>query len=348
MITMKIKWIFILANSISTIIIITFLLLGYIYMVLPPKVIMWLLLITIVSSVISSYVHYLFTKPIERSIGMLTEQSRQIANGKFEDTLPVAVAGPVEIRELTQRFNEMNTKLAEAFQQIKRQESTRRELVANISHDLRTPMSSIKAFVSAIQDGVVQDEETYSRYLKTISLETERLDELIQQLFQLSLLDSGAIEIHRERTNLDDLLLSVLEHEQIHLEQKGLTVDVDIPKKLPAIYIDRSYFQQVLYNLIDNAIRYSPEGGRIEITVSVLNDRKLTIAIKDYGMGIAKEDLPYIFERTYRVEKSRNQKYGGSGLGLAIAKTIVERHEGKLTVSSEHGKGSVFSIFLSL
>lgn len=342
---MKIKWIFILANSISAIIIITFLLLGYIYMVLPPRVIMWLLLITIVSSIISSYVHYLVTKPIERSIGMLTEQSRQIANGQFKNELPVA--GPVEIRELTQRLNEINVKLDEAFQQIRRQESTRRELVANISHDLRTPMSSIKAFVAAIQDGVVQDEETYTRYLRTISLETERLDELIQQLFQLSLLDSGAIEINRERVNIDDLLLTVLEHEQIHLEQKGLTVDVDIPKRLPAIYIDRSYFQQVLYNLIDNAIRYSPEGGRIEITVSVLNDGKLTIAIKDHGMGIAKEDLPYIFERTYRVEKSRNQKYGGSGLGLAIAKTIVERHEGNLTVSSEQGKGSEFSILLS-
>lgn len=342
---MKIKWIFILANSISAIIIITFLLLGYIYMVLPPRVIMWLLLITIVSSIISSYVHYLVTKPIERSIGMFTEQSRQIANGQFKNELPVA--GPVEIRELTQRLNEINVKLDEAFQQIRRQESTRRELVANISHDLRTPMSSIKAFVAAIQDGVVQDEETYTRYLRTISLETERLDELIQQLFQLSLLDSGAIEINRERVNIDDLLLTVLEHEQIHLEQKGLTVDVDIPKRLPAIYIDRSYFQQVLYNLIDNAIRYSPEGGRIEITVSVLNDGKLTIAIKDHGMGIAKEDLPYIFERTYRVEKSRNQKYGGSGLGLAIAKTIVERHEGNLTVSSEQGKGSEFSILLS-
>lgn len=343
---MKIKWIFIFANSISALIIITFLLLSYIYMVLPPRVIMWLLLITIVSSIISSYVHYLVTKPIERSIAMLTEQSRQIANGQFEPELPVA--GPAEIRELTQRFNEMNVKLDDAFQQIKRQESTRRELVANISHDLRTPMSSIKAFVAAIQDGVVQDEETYLRYLRTISLETERLDELIQQLFQLSLLDSGAIEINRERTNLDDLLLSVLEHEQIHLEQKRLTVDVDIPKKLPAIYIDRSYFQQVLYNLIDNAIRYSPEGGRIEISVLVNNDEKLTIAIKDHGMGIAKEDLPYIFERTYRVEKSRNQKYGGTGLGLAIAKTIVERHKGDFTVSSEQGKGSVFSIILSI
>lgn len=343
---MKIKWIFILANSISVVIMSTFLFVGYIYMVLPPNVIMWLLVITIASSIISSYVHYLFTKPIERSIFKLTEQSRQMANVQFEDVLPVE--GPIEIRELTQRFNEMNIKLNEAFHQIKLQESTRRELVANISHDLRTPMSSIKAFVSAIQDGIVNDEETYTRYLKTISLETERLDELIQQLFQLSLLDSGAIGVNRERTNIDDLLVSVLEHEQIHLEQKELTINIDIPRKLPTIYVDRSYFQQVLYNLIDNAIRYSYEGGAIQITVTELSNQQLMIAIKDTGRGIAEEDLPYIFERTYRAEKSRNQKFGGYGLGLAIAKTIVERHEGTLAVSSELGKGSVFTILLPI
>lgn len=324
----------------------SFLFVSYLYMVLPNNVILLLSLITIFSSLLSSYIHYLFTKPIESSIQLLVKQSQQIAEGHFEGSLPVK--GPTEIKELTQQFNVMNTRLNEAFNQIKKTEASRRELVANISHDLRTPMSSIKAFVSAIEDGVVNDDVTFKRYLTTISLETERLDSLIQQLFQLSLLDSGAIKLTRQRTNIDELLLSVLQHEQIHLEKKNLKIDIDLPNQIPAIYVDLHYFQKLLFNLLDNAIRFSKVDGTIKVKVVSRADHMLEISLRDYGDGIDKEELPHIFERTYRVEKSRNLQFGGAGLGLAIAKTIVESHQGTIAVSSEPGKGSTFTLLVPL
>ncbi|PLR66962.1 HAMP domain-containing sensor histidine kinase [Bacillus sp. UMB0893] len=343
---MKIKWIFFIANSVSVIIMFTFLFVSYVYMVLPNQMIIWLSIITIISSLLSSFVHYLLTKPIERSIHLLVKQSLQVEKGKFNHTLPVE--GPAEIKELTNRFNHMNKRLNEAFTQIKKTEASRRELVANISHDLRTPMSSIKAFVSAIQDGVVEDDATFQRYLRTICLETERLDQLIQQLFQLSLLDSGGIQLTFEPILVDELLLAVLEHEQIHIEQKGIEIDVNLPNQIPIIHVDRLYFQKVLFNVLDNAIRFSEAGGTICLTVVSLPNQKIQISIKDEGEGICIEELPHIFKRTYRIEKSRNQKFGGAGLGLAIAKTIVERHNGVITVESEVGKGSEFLIVLPM
>lgn len=315
-------------------------------MVLPNHIIIWLSIITIFSSVLSSFVHYLLTKPVERSILLLVKQSHQMEKGKFDHSLPVE--GPEEIKELTNRFNLMNIRLNDAFNQIKQAEASRKELVANISHDLRTPMSSIKAFVTAIQDGVVEDDATFNRYLRTIGFETERLDQLIQQLFQLTLLDSGGIQLIYEPIRVDELLLAVLEHEQIHLEQKNIEIDVNLPSQIPSIDVDPLYFQKVLFNILDNAIRFSDEGGLITLSVVALPNQKIRISIRDEGEGISKEELPHIFERTYRIEKSRNKKFGGAGLGLAIAKTVVEKHKGSITATSEVGKGSEFMIVLPI
>lgn len=343
---MKIKWIFLIANSISVFIMFTFLFVSYMYMVLDNYIIIWLSIITIFSSMLASFGHYFLTKPIERSIKLLVKQSHQMEKWNFDYSLPVE--GPAEIRELTKRFNHMNYRLKGAFNQLKKAEISRRELVANISHDLRTPMSSIKAFVTAIQDGVVEDEASFQQYLRTIVLETERLDQLIQQLFQLSLLDSGGIKLNYEQVRIDEFLLRVLEHEQIHLQQKNIEMNINLPKQIPAISVDRLYFQKVLFNILDNAISFSEEGGSIILSVLSLPNQKVKLSIRDHGEGISKDELPYIFERTYRVEKSRNQKFGGAGLGLAIAKTIVERHHGVISVDSEVGKGSEFTIVIPI
>jgi two-component system sensor histidine kinase SaeS len=313
-------------------------------MILSVKMIIWLSLITLFSLLLASAVHYMLTKPVVRSIQLLVKHTHEMEKVRFDQTLPVE--GPLEIKELANRFNEMNNRLEEAFNNIKQAESTRRDLVANISHDLRTPMSSIKAFVAAIQDGMVEDETTFRQYLHTINLETERLDQLIQQLFELSLLDSGGIHLNREMIQVDELIVEVLEHEAIHINEKNLRIEVDLPQVVPAVYVDRIYFQKVLFNLLDNAIRFSYKGGLITMSVSILPDNYIQMSIKDEGEGIHQEELPYIFNRTYRVEKSRNQKYGGAGLGLAIVKSIVERHQGFIEVQSEFGKRSEFYIVL--
>jgi two-component system sensor histidine kinase SaeS len=341
---MKIKWIFLIANSISALIMFTFLFISYIYMVLPVPIIAWLSVITILSLCIANLIHYILTKPVVGSIQLLVKHTHEMEKVKFNSSLPVK--GPQEIKELTNRFNEVNLRLQEAFENIKQAESSRRELVANISHDLRTPMSSIKAFVAAIQDGVVKDPSTFQQYLHTINLETERLDQLIQQLFELSLLDSGGMDLHLEAIQVDELLIEILEHEAIHINNKSIEIKVDLPSIIPTIYVDRIYFQKALFNLLDNAIRFSKIGGLITIKVKVLEDKQVQIGIEDEGEGIRQEELPFIFKRTYRIEKSRNLKYGGAGLGLAIVKSIIERHQGDVTANSEFGKGSQFIITL--
>ncbi|UOQ48634.1 cell wall metabolism sensor histidine kinase WalK [Gracilibacillus caseinilyticus] len=156
------------------------------------------------------------------------------------------------------------------------------------------------------------------------------------------------MKLDRNKVNIDDLLLSVLQHEHIHIEQKNLHVSIDLPKQSVAINVDSSYFKQVLFNLIDNAIRYSVEDGTITITVQIEFNSEVQISIHDSGEGMKEGDLAYIFERMYRAEKSRNQKYGGSGLGLAIAKSIVEAHDGTISADSIYGEGTTFTVTLPI
>lgn len=340
---MKLRIYLLIASGVSTSIILLTLFICYRYMLLNWKDVVLLTTVTLGAASVSMLIHYFMTRPLEKAIHAITEETTHISEGHFEGQVPQI--GPAEFQRLAEQFNRMTGKLNEGFQKLRTAEASRKELVANVSHDLRTPMASIQAFVEALQDDVIQDKETFARYLQTIRLETGRLDGLIQELFKLSQLDAGGTEFVPERYHVDHLLLDGLQSLAFQLEEKQLQVDVDMPDRLPPVAIMPQEMKRVLSNILDNAIRHSPVGGTIEIKVEQISEQYVQLDIQDHGQGIDEEDSSKIFDRFYRADPSRTRASGGAGLGLAIAKSIVHLHGGTIGVDSrtgEEGHGSRF------
>ncbi|GGE31863.1 two-component sensor histidine kinase [Pullulanibacillus camelliae] len=338
---MRLRTQLIAVNGISFAFIFVILMFSYTQMVFfNGEAILILLLVTVGAGMVSFFTHYFLTRPIQQAIQRISLQSKAIAAGEFDGRVPVI--GPMEFQELANNFNEMNHNLQESFQKLHQSEASRKDLVANISHDLRTPLTSIQSFVEALQDHVIEDEETLRKYLKTIQLETQRISHLINDLFQLSQLDSGIYQHHPEPYHLDNLIVETLETLTFQIEKNKINIIVDMPNQIPAVFIDPYKIKQVLINLIQNALRYSRIGSTIKIKIEKLEKASVKVTLIDEGEGIPEKDLSSVFNRFYRVEKSRNRGHGGAGLGLSIAKSIVERHGGAIGVDSKLGEGSSF------
>jgi signal transduction histidine kinase len=277
------------------------------------------------------------------SIAILTKAARRMAGGDLETRVPVTRGD--ELGELADAFNRMAAQLAEYTRRQRDAEQARRDLIAAVSHDLRTPLSSIRAMVDALCDHVVADDATIDRYHQTIRSETERLNALIGDLFELSRIEAGALELHLEPASLYDLISDTLHSMSPRASSKRIALDGNVPPNLPMVRIDTGRTQRVLVNLVDNAIRHTTEGGRIAIT-AVDVGREIQVDVADTGEGIAEADLPSVFERFYRGEKSRSRDAGGAGLGLAIARGLVEAQGGRIWARSTKGEGSVFSFTL--
>lgn len=312
---------------------------SYSKMLLSIEQFYWLSGITAGVGLFSFILQYVLTRPLERSIARISEQTITIAEGDFDTEVPVI--GPREFKLLAEQFNGMSLRLKESFDNLHHSESARRELIANVSHDLRTPLASIQAFVEALEDDVIKDEETFQRYLNTIRLETKRLAGLIHDLFELSSLEAKGEMYEPQPCHADELLISTLESFSFHLAEKRLAVEIELPDKLPAALIVPAQIKRVLSNLLQNAIQYSPEEGKITLSAAEVG-RCLRISVKDEGEGIEAEETTRIFERFYRIDKSRGKNNGGAGLGLAIAQSIVENHGGEIGVLSTKGAGSCF------
>ncbi|MFH1454120.1 MAG: ATP-binding protein [Armatimonadota bacterium] len=216
------------------------------------------------------------------------------------------------------------------------------QFVANISHELRTPVTCIKGYVETLLDGHFSDPETFKRFLEIIREEADRLSRLINDLLDLSLIESRQVEMHYDTINLNKIIQDTKDILRPSISSKKIILKLNLPKKLPYINADGDRLRQVLINLVDNAIKYSPENSTVALGV---RKQKLDMifSITDQGPGIPPKDLERIFDRFYRVNKDRSSKSGGRGLGLAIAKQIIEAHGGTITVKSKVGKGSTFS-----
>lgn len=340
---MKLRVYLLIASGVSTSMILLTLFICYQYMLLNWKDVVLLSTVTLGAASVSMLIHFFMTHPLEKAIHAITQETTHISEGHFEGLVPQI--GPVEFQRLAEQFNRMTGKLNESFQKLITAEASRKELIANVSHDLRTPMASIQAFVEALQDDVIQDKATFERYLQTIRLETGRLDGLIQELFKLSQLDAGGTEFVPERYHVDHLLLDGLQSLAFQLEEKQLQVDVDLPDRLPPVAIMPQEMKRVLSNILDNAIRHSPVGGTIDIKAEQISEEYVQLSIQDHGQGIEEEDSSKIFDRFYRADPSRTRSSGGAGLGLAIAKSIVELHGGTIGVNSQTGRSGHGSRF---
>jgi two-component system phosphate regulon sensor histidine kinase PhoR len=229
---------------------------------------------------------------------------------------------------------------------IRRLESLRRDFVANVSHELKTPVTSIQGFVEALLDGAINDPKQTERFLKIIARHSDRLNAIIEDLLSLSRLeeDSEKRNISLENIPIKSVLLSAIELSSVKAEEKQMKIDLMCEDDITA-NINAALLEQAIVNLIDNAVKYSSAGSTVRITAEQ-KANETTISVQDNGCGIAQEHIPHIFERFYVVDKGRSRKLGGTGLGLAIVKHIAQVHGGYVTVESTVGVGSTFAIHL--
>jgi len=223
---------------------------------------------------------------------------------------------------------------------VKRTEQVRRDFVANVSHELRTPLAALKSVVETLAEGALQDEAVASEFLRRADSEVDRLVQLVEELLELSRIESGEQPLVLKPADLPELLAEAVERLRPQAERGGLTLDADIPRDLGEAKIDGPRIERAVLNLLSNAIKFTPPGGRVTLRAR-REDGRLTVEVRDTGIGIAASDLPRVFERFYKADQARAG--GGSGLGLALVKHAVEAHGGSVRVESEPEKGSVFS-----
>lgn len=261
---------------------------------------------------------------------------------------------PRSFRELQARIEELeyeNNTLRSAAQQniLHVLEATKiaalQEFIGDVSHDLRTPLTSIRASIYLLRK--LTDPIKRSHHIDVLEHQARHLEELIDNLLSMTRLDNDITEFKLRKIQVNDVIEEILANTSPIAIQKDLYVDVDLAPDMPPLLIDRLKILRALVNLVDNAMMFTPEGGSIFIRTSYAYDhQEIVIEIGDTGIGIEEEHIPHIFQRFYRVEKSRNSTTGGSGLGLAITQKIIERHTGRIEVESQPGVGSVFRVFI--
>ncbi|MBB6674360.1 cell wall metabolism sensor histidine kinase WalK [Cohnella nanjingensis] len=225
-------------------------------------------------------------------------------------------------------------------------ESSRREFVANVSHELRTPLTTIKSYTEALDDGALEEPPLAERFVGVIRSETERMIRLVNDLLHLSRFDSRQAQLRRQMTDVEEMMEDVVDRFSLQLRQKAITAKVDVEEGISQVWVDRDGIDQVLDNVVSNAIKYTLDGGSIYLTAGTGEDGQLSLAVRDTGIGIPKKDLAHIFDRFYRVDKARSRNMGGTGLGLSIAREIVRAHGGTILLESEPGVGTTVTVHL--
>ncbi|MDE2508102.1 MAG: PAS domain-containing sensor histidine kinase, partial [Planctomycetota bacterium] len=231
--------------------------------------------------------------------------------------------------------------------ELRRLERTRRDFVANASHELKTPLSSIKAYTETLLDWGLEDPDVNVRFLTRINEQADRLHQLILDMLSLARLDSGDSGWERRPLAVVPAVEGYVESHRARAESKGLTIVFRTTSisRSDAIMGDEEALRQIVDNLIDNAIKYTPEGGRVEVGCRLAAD-EIRIEVSDTGIGIPRDELPRVFERFYRVDKARSRELGGTGLGLSIVKHLTQALEGRVEVESRLGRGSTFTVYL--
>ena len=266
--------------------------------------------------------------------------SQRIADGHYEERVGVpGRAGSEELDELGRlalSFNRMAT-------QLEQTETLRLELIGNVAHELRTPLASIKGYMEGLIDGVLPAK---AATFQQVYREADRLQRLVHDLQELSRVEAGAYELNPQPTALERLVDGVVRRLGRQFEEKDVALEIDVPADLPQVRADEDRIGQVLLNLVGNALQYTPAGGQVLLSARSEGDR-VRFSVEDTGVGISPEHLLHIFERFYRVDKSRSRAGGGSGIGLTIARHLVEAHGGQIQATSDGpGRGSTFSFTL--
>jgi signal transduction histidine kinase len=295
-----------------------------------------LIVAVVAATLVALIASLVISRNIVAPVRSMTNASGRIAEGHYDER--VTLQGSDELSQLAKSFNQM----AEQLEQV---ESMRRQLIGDVAHELRTPLTAIKGSAEALMDGVLPaSEETYSQ----IHAEAERLSRLVDDLQELSRVESRAIQLDVHPVDSTALIQTVTKRLQNQFDEKRVTLTSSLTHDSIIILVDGDRVIQVLTNLIGNALQYTPENGMVTVSIE-RNKNEAHISVRDTGFGIPADQLMHIFDRFYRVDKSRSRAHGGSGIGLTIAKHLVEAHSGKIWAESAgENKGSVFTFTLPL
>lgn len=300
------------------------------------------LLISTTAAFVSAIIVSLFvSRRVVTPIRQMMQASQRIAAGRYQER--VDVAGQDELGQLAHSFNQMAATLEQT-------EAMRRDLIANVAHELRTPLASIKGYMEGMMDGVLPAEpDTFQQ----IYHEADRLQRLVNDLQELSQVEAGAFELKQRPLLITQLIEQTAARLRPQFEEKGVSLKLELAKNLSRVMADEDRLSQILLNLVGNALQYTPAEGTVTVSAQSSNPQlpltnpQLLISISDTGLGIPAEHLPHIFNRFYRVDKSRSRAGGGSGIGLTIARHLVEAHGGHIWAKSAGpGQGSTFSFTL--
>lgn len=297
----------------------------------------WSLLASAVGAALVSWV---VARRVLAPLQHMRRATQRIAEGHYEERVPVPGSPdhPDELGELALHFNRMAERLAQT-------ETLRRRLIGDVAHELRTPLTTIQGYLEGLMDGVLEpDQATY----RLIYDEVRRLHRLVEDLQELSRVEEGAFRLQMRPEGVADLLAEAVQRWQAAYAEKGVRLAVEVPPHLPLVLADTERVQQVLNNLLANALRYTPAGGQVTLSAHRQGEM-VAIAVRDTGIGIPAEHLPHLFERFYRGDPSRSRAHGGSGIGLTIARGLVEAHGGRIWAESDGpGKGSCFTFTLPI
>ncbi|HOJ76708.1 MAG TPA: HAMP domain-containing sensor histidine kinase [Bacillota bacterium] len=302
-------------------------------------------MIVITNGILTFFVSRSIIKPLNK----LKTAAISIKNGDLDTKIDIKSKD--ELGNLAQTFEEMRQQLKKSIESQIQYDNNRKELISAISHDLKTPVTSIKGYVEGIMDGVAGSPEKLDKYLKTIHNNANRLDQLIDELFLFSKLDLRKLPFNFETIDIDKFLTDILDELRLIFTEPKLKMVYNNQLSSPAMIVaDRDKLYRVIFNIINNASKYAdPNKENSEVIITLSESAKqnsVTIEIRDNGRGIKTEELPYIFDRFYRAEKDRNSSTGGSGLGLAIAKLIIEEHGGQIWAESVYLEGTSISFSL--
>jgi two-component system phosphate regulon sensor histidine kinase PhoR len=280
---------------------------------------------------------YEIDEVVKKSINSGHEQNAQLESaGRFLRMIAVPISPGKSSATLV---------LFQDLTELRNLQTMRRELIGNISHDLKTPIAGIKAMVETLQDGAINDKKAAMDFLTRIDGEVNRLTQMVSEITELSRIESGKAELKKEPININVLIQEVVAQMNPLADSVPIIITTSFNPSLPIVKVDKDRIRQTLINLVHNAIKFNHAGGKIVISTNY-DTMSLFVNVADTGTGISKEDLPHIFERFYKADKSRAK--GSSGLGLAIAKHTIQAHGGNISVKSEQGKGSVFSFNLPI
>ncbi len=286
---------------------------------------------------------YFLSSTVTERILSLQRAAEKLARGDLQTRVPIT--GRDELSALAATFNQMAEQLQAADRKQRELETLRRDLVAWASHDLQTPLASMRAILEALSDGVVDEPDMIKRYLQTAQRDVMSLSALMDDLFQMSQLDTGGFPLNRAESSLSDLISDTLESFSELAYRESIRLEGHVEPGVDPVFMDTQAIGRVLNNLIGNALRHTSAGGEIRVQAR-RTDRGVEVSVRDTGEGIPAKDLPRIFERFYRGDASRHRGTGGAGLGLAIAEGIVRAHSGDIGVESQTGKGTQFTFYI--